>query len=176
MKKLFFALALVFAALQTNAQEETTRFGLTAGYLNLNVKASYEGMSASVNGSGFYVGGLLEVPVSTNFYIQPAVLYGNAEDSGMLYVPVMAKLYLVNSGLNVQAGPQATFILEEAEEGTNSFGLDLALGAGYDITENFFLDARYAFELTNRVGDMEGLPEGVKSTINSFTVGVGYKF
>lgn len=176
MKKLLFAFALCFLAFQSQAQE-SPRFGLSAGYLNLNVKASFEGMNASVNESGFFVGGLVDVPLSGNFHLQPSVLYGNAEDSGIIFIPVMAKLYIANSGFNFQAGPQASIILEETGEEMNAFGLDAVFGAAYDINYNFFLQARYALELTNRINaEAAGLPDGVKSTINSFTIGVGYKF
>lgn len=73
------------------------------------------------------------------------------------------------------AGPQATIDLEEGQEGYNSLGIDAAFGLGYDINENFFLNARYALELTNRIGDIEGA-EGLKGKINSLQLGVGYKF
>ena len=96
----------------------------------------------------------------------------------MLYVPIMAKYYIGDSQFNLQAGPQAAIILDEVG-GMNAFGLDLGFGAGFDITENFFLEARYAFEVTNRMGDefAEAFPESdAKVRINTLQVGVGYKF
>lgn len=175
LKKLLLVICLAFASTTMISQE--TGFGLTAGYLNLNVRASYEGVNASTNGSGFYVGALADIPLSESFYLQPSVIYGNAEDSNILYFAAMGKYYVAGSGFNIQAGPQLSLILDEVGGDINTLGIDLGIGAGYDITENFFLQGRYAFEVTNRIdGKAEGVPEGVKSTINSLMIGVGYKF
>ena len=63
----------------------------------------------------------------------------------------------------------------------NTFGLDLAFGAGYKINSNFFVEAKYSFELTNRfskevkdAADSEGID--VDSEFNAFSIGLGYKF
>ena len=45
-----------------------------------------------------------------------------------------------------------------------------------DINENFFIDARYSLEVTNRIGDLPGLPDNISGKINSLQIGVGYKF
>ena len=105
--------------------------------------------------------------------------YANVKESNMLYVPLMARYYVQNSAFNIQAGPQTAYILDA--EGLNRFGLDLGFGAGYVIDENFFLEARYAFELTNRFKELEPvwgeILEGeLKGKVNSFLVGMGYKF
>lgn len=168
-----FILILIFIFTTISYSQDTGRFGLTAGYLNLNVKASYEGMDASVTESGFVVGGQFDIPLSNDFYLQPGVTYGNAGDSGILFIPVVAKMYIANSGFNLQAGPQASLILNEVRYNTNVLGIDLTFGAAYDISNNFFLQSRYAHELTNRI---TGGVSGVRSTINSLTLGLGYKF
>lgn len=56
MKKLLLtALAVVGFVVSSNAQEKP-RFGVTAGYINTTIKVSGDGMSASVDESGFFVG------------------------------------------------------------------------------------------------------------------------
>ena len=85
----------------------------------------------------------------------------------------MAKYYISESGFQLMAGPQANFILDSFE-GENSFGLDLTFGAAYDIDEHFFIEARYSFELTNRIED--GGDYDVSGKYNTLFVGIGYKF
>ena len=172
MKKLFTFLLITLGSLYLNAQ--TVDFGLTAGYLNGTAKVD-DGSYGSISNSesGFYVGALMDIAIEDNFYLQPGVTYGNINDSSILYIPFLAKYYIAQSGFHLLGGPQVTFDLQEAPPGYDSFGLDASFGAGYDITENFFLNARYAFELTNRLNDG---PDDVKLRINSLLIGLGYKF
>lgn len=179
------ALAVVFCCFSWNSSaqdmSETSnsdaKFGLTAGYLNLNVKASYDGMSSSANGSGFFAGILTDIPLSSEFYLQPGVLYGNAEESNMLYIPLLVKYYIAGSGFNLQAGPQASIILDEVGGDIHPFGLDIAFGAAFDIDEHFFLQVNYSAEITNRINTSTyGVPDGIDGSINSLKAGVGYKF
>lgn len=174
MKKVLLAAVGLFFAAQVNAQE----FGITAGYLNLTASTSYGDMDVSASESGFYAGVLADFELSESFHLEPAVVYGNANEANTLFIPVLVKYYIETSGFNIQAGPQGTLVLDDLEgSGVKSFGLDLGFGAGYDINENFFLQARYAFELTNRADtDFFGAPDDLKAHINSLFVGVGYKF
>lgn len=173
MKKFFFSAAVVlFAVVATNAQDNS--FGLKAGYTHLTAKVDFMGMSASASDDGFFVGATSEFGVSSVFAIQPEVLYANVQDYGYLYVPIMAKYYVAPK-FSLQAGPQMNFSLD-TEEGENSFGLDAAFGAGYKITDNFFVDARYGLELTNRVSESDSEFGDIKGKYNTLMIGVGYMF
>ena len=89
----------------------------------------------------------------------------------------MAQYYIAESGFFVQAGPQGTISLEDNLGVVNSFGLDLALGAGYAINENFFVEAKYSIEITNRLSDeVRDMFPDTKLKLNSLMVGLGYKF
>ena len=96
--------------------------------------------------------------------IEPSLLVSIVDDLTALYIPVMAK-YNISDQFNLQAGPQINYILEDNFD-QGAFGLDLALGAAFNITEQFFVEARYGFEI---VRDLEN------ANINTLTVGVGYK-
>ena len=174
MKKVILAFMLLFAcANYTNAQD--VGFGLTAGYLNTQEKLNTSMGDISENFSGFYVGAFADIGINEVFHIQPGVNYGNVEETSLLYIPIMAKYYIGDSGFSLQAGPQGTLILEESMEGLDNFGIDIAAGAAYDITENFFIEARYAFELTDRFSsDVDS--DDAEYKINNLFVGVGYKF
>ncbi|HXK00206.1 MAG TPA: outer membrane beta-barrel protein [Gelidibacter sp.] len=172
MKKLLLvAVVAVFGFFNVNAQ---SKFGVMAGYTNIQQKFTMKNTSASSGDSGFFIGGVADFTISEQFHIQPEVLYANASEVNFLYIPVLAK-YMVSEEFGILVGPQANFVLEEAVEGLSNFGLELTFGGNYKITDNFFLEARYGFELTNRLSDMSGA-DGAKYRINTLHIGVGYMF
>ena len=176
MKKLLLiAIVTIFSLTTSYAQQAD--FSITAGFANLGARASVSGFSESDSEAGFFAGLSADFTASDKLHVQPSVLYSNASDLDLLIIPIMAKYYVANS-LNLQAGPQAQIALEESVEGFSNFGLGLGVGAGYDISDKFYIEARYGFDLTNRTSDLsvEGLGDiDVKTTINSLTVGIGYK-
>ena len=184
IKKLLFITALVFSV---NCFGQQVDFGLQAGYTNVEGKSSnsLDDFSYSGSSSGFYLGVLADIEFSEQFHLQPSVNYANADETSLLVIPVMVQYYIENSGFYVQAGPQATLILENTSlngvDILNTFGLDAAFGAGYQITENFFVEAKYSLELTNRFSnDIKDAAEienvDVDSQLNALSIGVGYKF
>lgn len=177
MKKILIGLTIFTISLTASAQQ--AQFGLTAGYTNVDLRAKddfSDGLSMSQDESGFYIGAIADISITANFNIQPEMLYARVNETNFLYIPVLAKLYIAGSGFHVLGGPQANIFLDNLDGGPNYFGLDLSFGAGYDINEHFFIDARYSFELTNRIsGD---IPDGSDDSLraNTLNVGVGYKF
>lgn len=174
MRKIIFLVLVLVGT--TTAFAQSADFGVTAGYTNINAKAKASdgnnSVSLSDDASGFYVGVLLDIEIEGNFHVQPEALFALAEDTKFLYIPILAKYYISDSGFHLLAGPQANIILEESG-GTKTFGLDITFGAGYDINEHFFIDARYSFEVTNRLDKND---YDAKLRANTLNVGVGYKF
>lgn len=174
MKKvLFIAVVALLGLGNVNAQQPT--YGVTAGFHNLSIKASGNGLSVSSDGQGYFVGFFADFNVSENFNIQPEVHFASAyqdgESANEIIVPIMAK-YFVSEKFNVQAGPQIDFITEESD-GLNKFGVGIAFGAGFDFTENIFVATRYSLGLNNR---LENAPSGTSVKFNTFQVGLGYRF
>ncbi|UOB18028.1 porin family protein [Abyssalbus ytuae] len=170
MKKLFFAAILLCAFSAVNAQE--IKFGVTAGFANADGKIELDGTDIPTDSeSGFYIGALADFTLSESFHIQPELLYVNVNEGNALLLPIMAKFY-VTEGLNLQAGPQILFDLEESVDDYSSVNFDLGIGAGYDINEKFFVEGRYAFQINNTyTGDAD-----ITSRVNLINIGVGYKF
>jgi opacity protein-like surface antigen len=198
MKKLLTLTVMAFLATNLAHAQTDFRFGLTGGLLNTNadIKISALGFNLAnidaINKTGFYVGILGDIGISKSFHIQPELTYGSAGDLSFVYLPIMAKFY-VTEGLHLQAGPQISFSsnLDEIKKtirdiegviGTNgniddvlkSTAVELGFGAGYDITDNIMVQARYAFALTDRYsGPLGGALDVKNSTLN---VGMAYKF
>ena len=174
MKKvLFIAVVALLGLGNVNAQD--AKFGAVAGYHNLSQKLSAEGNSISVDINGFYIGVSGEFTLSETLNLQTELQYASASQDGasidLIVLPILAKYY-VSDEFSLQAGPQLDFIVSDSED-ANVFGLGLAVGAGYDISENFYISSRYAFGLTNR---LEDAPSGVSIKMNTFQAGLGYRF
>ncbi|MEO0570121.1 MAG: outer membrane beta-barrel protein [Bacteroidota bacterium] len=159
MKKyLITAILCIGLTISTFAQE-----GLAAKAGINNVTFDVDGFG-STSELGFYLGGSYTFETNGEILIEPSVLISIVDDLTSLYIPVMGKYYVADQ-FNLQAGPQLNILLEDVDEG--AFGIDLGFGAGYDISDQFFVEARYAFEI---IRDLEG------GNINTLTAGVGYRF
>ena len=155
-----------------SSQAQDVRFGATAGYLNARGSVKAEGISISDSESGFYFGAAADFGVAENFNIQPELLYVNVNEASALFLPILGK-FAISEKFNLQAGPQLVFSLEdEIPDEISSFEFDIAGGIGYDITEDFFVEARYTFQLNNSYTGSED----VKLRGNYLTVGLGYWF
>ena len=182
MKKMFIVALICFAHIAT--AQTGTGFGVKAG-LNMS---NFTGDDVESDGAtGFYVGALVDLPITESFHIQPEVLYsmegGDESSLSFLRIPIMAKYY-VTSGLNIQAGPSIGFKVaaedDFTDEITKSTDIGLGFGLAYELPIGFFIDLRYTLGLSN-IGDEEGLldwggtgDEEIKTT--NFQIGVGYKF
>lgn len=189
MKKIFLSIAVALIAfINVNAQDDSSmatsepKFGIKAGYSSTILSVSVDGTSASEDVSGFYIGAFGEFSLSEKINLQPELHFGNysqdGESTGVLLVPVLFK-YKANEKFGLLAGPQLDYLLnEEDSEGLKRLGLGIALGMSYDIDENVFIDARYAFGLSDRLdGDLEDFEDfNVKAKFNYFQIGLGYRF
>lgn len=102
-------------------------------------------------------------------------------------VPVMAKYY-VTKKFNLEAGPQIGFLVNAKAKATilgisqendvtsdfKTINIGVNFGAGYDISENIFVGARYNFGLLNLISGEAANDFKVYNTVFSFAV--GYKF
>lgn len=198
MKHLLSLLAIAVLALtNVNAQTEI-KYGLTGGLLNNNTNIDIGAFGFdiasidAINETGFYIGAFMDIPATEDFHIQPELTYGKAGDLEFFYLPVMAKYYIFDR-FNIQAGPQLSFssnineikrTIRDIEDvvGTDgniddvirTTGVDLGFGLGFDITDRFFAQARYAIELTNRYDGP--LNNSLEIKPQTLMVGVGFSF
>jgi len=181
MKKLLLV-AITVLGFAYSSQAQEVIFGATAGYLNARGSVKADDISISASESGFYLGAVADFNVSENFNVQPELLYANVDGSSGLMLPILGKFAIsekfnLQAGpqlvfSNLQAGPQLVFSLEDSIENYSSVEFDIAGGLGYDITDDFFVEARYTFQINNSYTGSED----VKVRGNYLTVGLGYKF
>lgn len=135
MKKVFLCAAVAIMSFAT-AQSQEVRLGIKGGYNMATLTG--DGVDDASSRSSFHIGGLVEVPVSERFSIQPEVLYSSqgAEYTGTLtgvddskitakldyiQVPIMAKFYAAE-GFAIEAGPQIGFLAKSTAEFESTVG------------------------------------------------------
>lgn len=178
MKKVLFVMLLCFGMSTVNAQ--MLKFGLKAGANFSNLEG--DGVDGSTYTS-YHFGAVAEISLLENLSLQPELLYSSqgtkvdvagVKDINYNYVtvPVLAKFYLTSKKLSLEAGPQFSFLInedvEEEFEG-EKFDFAAAVGLGYNITDNFFAQARYVMGLTEANKDAE-------VTNRVIQLSVGYRF
>lgn len=165
---------IVFLALIISIKSvgQDTSFGITAGLLNGGEKFKSGSISESASDTGFYIGINARIPLNDNFIVVAEIDYGNLESSHFAFASVRAQYYVV-SKFYLQAGPQVSYLFDDLGDNFAQAGIDLSLGLGYDISEQFRVQARYSFELTNR-SRIES--EDITSRLRWLQVGLEYSF
>ena len=198
MKKLFLGAAIAMSSL-TFAQQ----FGIKAG-MNVS-SISNDGWDDSKAKVGFYGGLFMNAPLAESFSIQPEILYNNLGSktertvAGTKYsstlnldyiaVPVMFQ-YNATPEFYLEAGPEFGFLVNASSKATagnnsnttnidtdsfNKFNMGIGLGAGFNITNKFGINARYVAGL-NDITDNDKWGSDASNKNNNFQVGLAYKF
>jgi opacity protein-like surface antigen len=154
MKKILLSAVAVMAfGVAAQAQSEEMKFGVKAGLNLTNFTGDFDEADGATS---FYVGGLVDLPVSGNFHVQPELLYSmeGADKASLSYlrVPIMAKYYVME-GLSLQAGPEVAFKVaaenDLMDEATKSIDFGIGAGVAYELPMGLFFDARYNLGLSN---------------------------
>ena len=155
-------LILLFCLLSMSAARSQTSIGVKAGANFPNPTGS--DVSSSVHSkTGFYAGGLLVVPVSTNFRFQPELLWSmqgykynelGEFKTTFSYLHVLALIQYAKNGFFVETGPQLGILVSVKREGgtlgtedikdsfkSTAFSWDA--GIGYRMQSGLGIDLRY---------------------------------
>ena len=155
------SLFLVFIFISSFGFSQEVDLGIKAG-ANFSSITDTDGLS---NKTGFLAGVFVGAKFGDKIGIQADLLYSQqgAEfdvgsfDLTYVNVPVVLKYYLFK-GLNIQAGPQFGFIVDDDITGVpgniqndakaESFDLSGVVGLGFDLPLGIRVDGRYNFGLT----------------------------
>jgi len=201
MKKLFLFIAVGLFVINTNAQDKPTsdegvKFGVKAGVNFATITG--DDTEDVKSKTGFHIGGVVEIPISDAFSVQPELLYssqGAKEDSDFgegklnldyINVPIMAKYY-VSEGFSLEAGPQVGFLInsklefegesEDIKDETTGIDFGLNFGVGYKMETGLNFGVRYNLGLSNiwDFSDFDGLDE-FNNKNGVFQISIGYMF
>ncbi|MBL0144634.1 MAG: PorT family protein [Chitinophagaceae bacterium] len=183
MKKIILFAAFAVVGFATQAQ---VKFGAKAG---LNLSNLTGDVSDNKMKIGFNVGGLVNIPVSSQFSVQPELLFsseGTKFDDGTtsqnfnlsyINIPVMLQ-YNNESGFYAEAGPQLGILASaktadtDVKEFFNSTNFGLGLGLGYNMSNGLGFGARYSLGLGNIAKDSGS--DKIKTS--NISIGLHYTF
>lgn len=175
MKKLFVVVMML--ALGAAAQAQVFRLGIKAGPNFASLSGDVEGVDLKSR-TGFHAGAVAEIKPAGNFGVQAEALFSaqgadsDAGDLDLTYVsvPVLAKYYIISDVLALEAGPQFSFLVDEAEEAWDSKSFDLAIAGGLsvNITKSFFASARYTAGVTKVADDYDLTNSVVQLSVGYF--------
>src|SRR5690606_24858437 len=184
MKKILFLIAALAGGFAMNAQGIDLGIKAEANFANFQGDIDSDGITS------FHAGLALELNLVPMFSVQAEGLFssqggkakyeadgigGVAEDINLDYisVPVLAKFYVVPGKLSLMAGPQFSFLVNDAKDvfnnEPNSFDLAASGGVELKIIMGLFAQARYNIGLTDTYDDVDS-KNGV------FQLSVGYYF
>ncbi len=181
MKKvLLITLFSIVFSLKNYAQ--SLKFGVKAGVNFSTIRG--ENLDVD-NRTGFHAGAIAELKLTDKFSIQPELLYtqlgtkgsGNELTTSYISLPVMAKYYLFQ-GLSIEAGPQASFLVDDKLEvagrgivdtNVEDFDFGLNVGLGYNFNNGIFFQTRYTLGITT-------IQENPDVKNGAFQLSLGYQF
>lgn len=177
MRKLILIIALALFGFTSNAQD--TNYGVLGGLSFMTGTSEFDGFGETTESeTGFHIGAFAEFGLSEAFALQPELTYELVDGLSFINLNAIAK-YEVAEGFSLQLGPQ--FALAGGDDVNDlddllgddftKLNIRLAAGAGYDINEEIFVQARYGFQLNDHI-----TADGGSLTFNVLNVSVGYRF
>ncbi len=176
MKKLLFLLLLCATGMQAQV-----RLGVKAGANFANL----DGITLDTKmRTGFHFGAILELQLPGALAIQPEVMYSsqgakvnvaafNDIQYDYITVPVALKWYLIPDVVNIELGPQFSFLVNDNNDfdpgDSSTFDFAALGGVGVNLGNHLFLQGRYVLGLTDASANAD-----VKNKV--IQVSVGYKF
>lgn len=127
-------------------------FGAKAGLVVSDLRG--DGIIDNTPHIGFQVGGVAEIPLTGDFYLNPELLFSMQGTNGIgdnlhlyyLNLPVMGK-YHITDEIAVELGPQLGVLLFGNNDDFNidAQTIDVGIGAsgGYRLNDNFYFQLRF---------------------------------
>ncbi|MGB5819428.1 MAG: hypothetical protein WBG90_08065 [Saonia sp.] len=113
---------------------------------------------------------LQEYSLSQQFSVQLQGIYERVGLGGTYHFPLLGKYYVTKKGY-LLGGPAVDFYQNEASGQIRPTRLSGVLGAGYDVKENFFLQAQGDFTIQRFSKKFDRAPRP-----NMLTLSSGFKF
>jgi opacity protein-like surface antigen len=177
MKHLLIVFLILLSFL--NLRGQNIQIGTISGFTLMTGKSEADGFGQeSQTEAGFHFGIFFDIELSDKISLQPELTYESAEGINYINFNPILKFSVVDK-FNLLAGPQVAlgvgeefnFLSDALPDDFTALNLRLALGASYDISDNYFIQARYGFQLNDHITVDE-----VSLTFNVLNIGFGYRF
>jgi opacity protein-like surface antigen len=165
-----FVLATTFGFSQTVSYG--VRAGLNVSNLDFDPDATFDNMHRN----GFAFGGFVDYGINDNtsvlIEIQWSAEGAKADElkADYLHLPIMLRFNL--GDFTVGVGPQASLKIWGSNDAFSTFAASGIVGLEYMLTDELFIDARYAYGFTNILD--EDL-SNIEATSTNIQFGIGIK-
>ena len=168
MKKI--VLIAAFAMFSIYGFSQNALYGVRAGVniSNLDFEPT-TGSFENMHRNGFAIGFFAEYNLCTNLSLAPEIQFsaeGAKEENiriDYIQMPIFFK-YKIGESLSIGLGPQVSLKGHDYEDGLRNLGFSGLAGLEYMISDEFFLDFRYSYGLTNIFDDETNL-EAINTNI-----------
>lgn len=163
-KSLFFTIVLSTACIAFSFSQVTAGFKAGVNIADLNSLEFTTGDSSTASSltdniegkrTGYFVGFLVDIPVSENLSFVPEFIFSqqgkDLEEFRIDYLNLPLGLKLDIKKLNVSAGPQVGVKIWTSEQSNvfSNFEASVFGNVGYTFGSNIFIEARYTFGVTD---------------------------
>ncbi|MFD2823435.1 porin family protein [Lacinutrix iliipiscaria] len=173
MKNTLLLIAFIFVSFTMHAQNTTS--GVRVAYNISNLDFEPDATFDNTHRNGLAIGAFLDYAFSEKMSIMPELMYsaegGKEKELRANYIQMPITLRFHFGKMSVGVGPQANLKIWSYEDGYRNFIFSAVGGAQYDISDNFFIDARFNYGFSNIYDDEVGV-EAKNSTIQ---LGIGLK-
>lgn len=175
MKKQLLLLAFVIMASVSYAQN--AMYGVRAGINVSNLDFEPDATFDNLHRNGFAIGFFGEYSLSSSISLAPEIQFSaeGAKDRNLrvdyIQAPILLKFKL-GDRMSLGAGPLIGVKVHEFEDGYRNFGFSGVGAIEFMITDEFFIDARYHYGVTNILDDN---PAGLEAKNSNIQIGIGVK-
>ena len=172
MKNTLLIITFLLASFTMYSQNITS--GIRVAYNVSNLDFDPDPTFDNTHRNGLAIGGFIDYSFSKKMSIMPELMYsaegGKNRSIRADYIQLPVTLRFHTGKFSIGAGPQANLKVWSHEDGFRTFTFSGVGGVQYDITENFFIDARFSYGFSN-IFDDEVANEAKNSTMQ-FGVGI----
>ena len=178
MKKTILLFSFLLASFYGFSQDAL--FGVRAGYTisNLDFEPSVPAEIENAHRNGFFIGFFGEYSVTKCISFSPEIQFSaeGANDNGLKINYIQAPLffkYKLGESFSVGLGPVVSLKGHSFEDDLQNFAFSALGGLEYKISDEFFVDFRYSYGLTNVLDDNV---TNLEAKNTNMQIGFGVKF
>lgn len=175
MKKQVLLIAFVIIATVSYAQN--AMYGVRAGINVSNLDFEPDATFDNQHRNGFAIGFFGEYDLSASIALAPEIQFSaeGAKDRSLrvdyIQAPILLK-FRIGDRLSLGAGPLVGVKIHEFEDGYRNFSFSGVGALEFMITDEFFIDVRYHYGVTNILDDN---PANLEAKNTNIQIGIGVK-
>lgn len=175
-KKLLSAIFILSVTFTFSQILKSAKYGVRAGLNISNLDFEPDPTFTNLHRNGFYFGGFVEQSLNNSMYLNAELQWSaeGAKESSLranyINLPVQLRFKLGDNFM-LGAGPQASLKTWEANDNFKTFTVSMLGGVEYKFKEDFFVDVRAVYGLSN-ILDNDLAPQEATQVVLQFGIGM----